>query len=63
MMFEVGSRIALRAHNKEQEDEASWLAGCLLLPRDALFSIRRRRLSDEEAAGSTASAPQCSDFD
>lgn len=50
MMFaSPGSGIALRTHNKEQEDEANWLAGCLLLPRDALFSIRRRRLSDEEA--------------
>ena len=50
MMFaSPGSGIALRTHNKEQEDEANWLAGCLLLPRDALFTIRRRRLSDEEA--------------
>ena len=50
MMFaSPGSGIALRTHNKEQEDEANWLAGCLLVPRDALFSIRRRRLTDEEA--------------
>jgi len=50
MMFaSPGSGIALRTHNKEQEDEANWLAGCLLLPRDALFSIRRRRLINEEA--------------
>ena len=50
MMFaSPASGIALRTHNKDQEDEASWLAGCLLLPRDALLSIRRRRLSDEEA--------------
>lgn len=50
MMFaSPGSGIALRTHNKEQEDEANWLAGCLLLPRDALLSIRRRRLTDEEA--------------
>ena len=50
MMFaSPDSGIALRTHNKEQEDEANWLAGCLLLPRDALFSIRSRRLSDEEA--------------
>jgi Zn-dependent peptidase ImmA (M78 family) len=49
MMFaSPGSGIALRTHNKEQEDEANWLAGCLLLPRDALLSIRRRRLADEE---------------
>lgn len=43
------SGTALRTHNKEQEDEANWLAGCLLLPKDALFSIRRRHLNDEEA--------------
>jgi len=51
MMFaSPASGIALRTHNKEQEDEANWLAACLLLPRDALFAIRRRRLIDEEAA-------------
>jgi len=50
MMFaSPGSGIALRTHNREQEDEANWLAGCLLLPRDVLFSVRRRRLTDEEA--------------
>jgi Zn-dependent peptidase ImmA (M78 family) len=49
MMFaSPGSGIALRTHNKEQEEEANWLAGCLLLPREALLSIRRRRLTDEE---------------
>ena len=40
---------ALRTHNKEQEEEANWLAACLLLPRDALLSIRARRLSNAEA--------------
>lgn len=50
MMFvSPDSGIALRTHNKEQEEEANWLAGCLLLPRDALLSIRRRGLSDSEA--------------
>lgn len=50
MMFvSPGSGVALRTHNKEQEDEASWLASCLLLPREALLSVRRRRLTDEEA--------------
>jgi Zn-dependent peptidase ImmA (M78 family) len=43
------SGTALRTHNKEQEDEANWLAGCLLLPKSVLFSIRRRRLKDEQA--------------
>jgi Zn-dependent peptidase ImmA (M78 family) len=50
MMFvSPASGTALRTYNKEQEEEANWLAGCLLLPRDALFSIRRRRLSGEDA--------------
>jgi Zn-dependent peptidase ImmA (M78 family) len=43
------SGIALRTHNREQEEEANWLAGCLLLPREALFSIRRHRLCDGDA--------------
>lgn len=33
-----------------QENEADWLAGALLLPRPALMSIRRRKLSDSAAA-------------
>lgn len=39
--------LALRVHDKNQEEEASWLSGCLLLPREALLEIKRRRLSDE----------------
>ncbi|HRD68111.1 MAG TPA: ImmA/IrrE family metallo-endopeptidase [Candidatus Competibacter sp.] len=35
--------------NQEQEDEADWLAGTLLLPRPALLSIRERHLIDSEA--------------
>jgi Zn-dependent peptidase ImmA (M78 family) len=42
------SGIALRTHNKEQEDEANWLAGCILLPRDALLQIRRLGLTDAQ---------------
>lgn len=41
--------IALRTHNKDQEDEARWLSGCLLLSRECLFAIRKRRLTDDEA--------------
>src|SRR4029077_1924842 len=44
-----GGSIALRIYGDEQKEEASWLAACLLLPRDALFYIRRRGLTDEEA--------------
>ena len=35
--------------DQEQENEADWLAGTLLLPRPALISIRRRRLGDQAA--------------
>ena len=35
--------------DQDQEDEADWLAGTLLLPRPALISIRRRRLPDSVA--------------
>lgn len=35
--------------DQDQEDEADWLAGALLLPRPALVSIRFRGLSDESA--------------
>jgi len=35
--------------SQEQENEADWLAGTLLLPRPALLSIRNRRLSDQQA--------------
>jgi Zn-dependent peptidase ImmA (M78 family) len=36
--------------SQDQEDEAAWLGGTLLLPRPALLWMRRRRLSDEDAA-------------
>ena len=38
----------LRTHNKEQEEEANWLAAAILLPRDALIYARERGMSDEE---------------
>jgi Zn-dependent peptidase ImmA (M78 family) len=40
--------IVLRTHNKEQEDEANWLAGCILLPRDALLRVRRIGLTEDQ---------------
>lgn len=42
--------LSVSHYNQDQEDEANWLGGALLLPRPALFSVRRKRLSDEEAA-------------
>jgi len=39
----------LHSYDKTNEEEANWLAGALLLPREALFLIRRRRMSDHDA--------------
>ncbi|WP_412555864.1 ImmA/IrrE family metallo-endopeptidase [Shimia sp. MIT1388] len=35
--------------DQDQEDEADWLAGTLLLPRPALISFRRSRMADKVA--------------
>lgn len=40
----------LSSYDKQQEEEADWLASCLLLPREALIAIRRRGLDSVEAA-------------
>jgi Zn-dependent peptidase ImmA (M78 family) len=42
------SKLVLRHHDREQEEQANWLASCLLLPRAALLEIKRRRWSDDE---------------
>lgn len=36
--------LILRNYDKKQEVEADWLAGCLLLPREAILHIRRKRM-------------------
>lgn len=36
-------------YNQDQEDEADWLAGTLLLPRPSLLQIRRRNVDDVSA--------------
>jgi len=40
--------LMLHSYDKKQEDEANWLAGCLLLPRESLMFIRRQKLSNRE---------------
>jgi len=42
--------LMLNTYDKGQEEEANWLASCLLLPREALFEVRRRRLDDAAAS-------------
>lgn len=36
--------------DREQEEEATWLAGCLLVPRDGLLAARRQTASEEGLA-------------
>ncbi len=47
----------VRTYDQQQEDEATWLAACLLLPREALWSIRRRGLNDEQACAEFGVSP------
>ena len=48
MFMSSTSGMALRTYNEEQEEEANWLGGCLLLPREALIAIRRKGGPDED---------------
>jgi Zn-dependent peptidase ImmA (M78 family) len=41
--------LLLNSYDRTQEDEANWLSGALLLPRDALFSIRKKQLTNQAA--------------
>jgi len=40
----------LKSYNKVYEDEADWLSSCLLLPRNALTHIKKRRFEVSDAA-------------
>lgn len=42
--------LVMRSYDQKQEDEANWLAWCLLLPRDALIRCARGALSVEVIA-------------
>ena len=45
--FFVGSEeLALRGYDPAAEEEANWLAGALLLPREALVRAQRQRVTD-----------------
>lgn len=49
VFIDPSTGLALRSHDKAQEEEANWLAGCLLLPREVLLHIKSTGLSDESA--------------
>jgi len=40
----------MESYGQQQEEEADWLSGCLLLPRATLVHIRKRRLDESIAA-------------
>jgi Zn-dependent peptidase ImmA (M78 family) len=42
--------LLLSTYDRAQEEEANWLAGCLLVPREPLVVARRKKLSVEEIA-------------
>jgi Zn-dependent peptidase ImmA (M78 family) len=43
------TQLAIRTFDAAQEDEANWLSGSLLLPREALLLIKRSRWTDEDS--------------
>ena len=42
--------LVMRSFNQQQEEEADWLAGCLLLPRDALVHSVKAGLTAQQIA-------------
>jgi len=42
--------LVMRSFDAKQEEEANWLAWCILLPREAVMSALRRRMSVEQIA-------------
>ena len=44
------SNLVLREFDKEKEDEANWLAGCLLLPESGLIWALKKQMSRGEIA-------------
>lgn len=49
VLLSQDGQIALRSYNQLQEQEAAWLSGCLLLPRDVLLYIKRSGMESQEA--------------
>ena len=50
LMFAPDGKWTLRSYDGQQEEEAAWLSGCLLLPRPALLRIVRSGLNPRVAA-------------
>jgi hypothetical protein len=50
MILSQDGAIAMRTYDPKQEEEANWLAWCILLPREALVWAKRAKLSTEAIA-------------
>lgn len=49
MLFSQSEEIVLREYDQTLEEEANWLSGSLLLPREALLHISRNRINNADA--------------
>lgn len=58
VMFFPDGQLALRTYDQDQEEQANWLAGSLLLPREALVHMRASGLEEEAAAAHYRVSPR-----
>jgi Zn-dependent peptidase ImmA (M78 family) len=52
MIMSPDGTFVMRSYNQKQEEEANWLAWALLLPREALLALKRRRATVADIAQS-----------
>lgn len=50
MIMSPDGSFVMRSYDQKQEEEANWLAWTMLLPRDALLSMKRRRATVADIA-------------
>lgn len=62
IVFSEDTSLALRKFDRDQEDQATWLAGCLLLPRPALLWIVSRAFDDDRVCEEYRVSPELLDF-
>jgi len=48
MAYQDNEELVLRSYNADQEEEAEWLSGCLLLPRNALLIRMLEGMNSDE---------------
>ena len=62
IFFAGQENLALRGFNKAAEEEANWLAGALLLPREALVKLRAQNRPKDVACDEFGVSRQMMDF-